>query len=116
MCIRVCLEDPCQSQVVPEVSYRKLHNIDLESLKSDLLKNDLLTHPENKTYDLYLQYHSTLTDLFNSHAPLIMINSLFLLLNGLIQRYLKPSALSVSWNVVGDALIQPLIDPGFGNR
>ena len=54
MCIKVCLETPCQSQVVPEVSYRKLHKIDLESLKSDLLKTDLLTHPENTACDLYL--------------------------------------------------------------
>ena len=71
VCIKVCLSTPCQSQFSPEVSYHKLRKIDLKTFKLDLLKTDLVIHPKQTACDLYSQFHLTLTDLLDSHAPLI---------------------------------------------
>ena len=53
-----------------KISYRKYSDIDIGNFKADLFGTDLITSPKTSSADLYDQYHSTLTNLLDIHAPL----------------------------------------------
>ena len=70
-CISACLnlskpEVECHNAV----AYRQFHKIDIGNLKSDLLLSELIVHPASDPETLYNQYHETLVDLLNKHAPI----------------------------------------------
>ena len=44
--------------------------MDLAQFKSDLKDSELFTNPKSNITDLYNQFHSVLSDLVDSHAPL----------------------------------------------
>ena len=51
-------------------TYRPFNKIDRDQFSRDLLNSDLIKNPEKSALALYRQYHGTLSDLVNQHAPL----------------------------------------------
>jgi len=52
-------------------SFRRLHSIDTESFLSDLKSSQLITNPPDSIDCLLTAYNSTLSSLFDKHAPII---------------------------------------------
>ena len=62
---------PHHDNVPSPISYRKCNRINLDALKFDLQSSDLMLNPcLTSPGDLYDQYHATLTQLLDKHAPL----------------------------------------------
>ena len=57
--------------VTNEIFIRKYHNIDMDKLRYDLKNSDLINNPSTDVKSLCSQYHSTLSNLLNKHAPLV---------------------------------------------
>ena len=52
------------------MSYRSIHNIDIDAFKADSLKSDLIRDPKGHLSDLCKQYYYVLKALLNRHAPI----------------------------------------------
>ena len=52
-------------------SFRRLHSIDIDSFISDLKSSELITNPPTLLDSLLPAYNSTLSALFDKHAPVI---------------------------------------------
>lgn len=61
------------SPVAPQkelLVYRNFKDIDLDKLKDDLRRSELITAPKGSAEGLYEQFHTTLTHLLDQHAPI----------------------------------------------
>ena len=59
-----------RSQNNATVSFCKYHKIDKEKIKADLLPSELINKPSKEPDTLYKHYHSTLSTLIDTLAPL----------------------------------------------
>ena len=50
--------------------YRRINQIDINNLKTDIVKSQLITYPKLSAESLYKQFHNTLSSILNTHAPL----------------------------------------------
>ncbi len=66
---RVCIRRP--TPVLKHVTFRKLNDIDIDSLRSDILKSDLILDPPNDLSGLVDCYNKSLMDVLDKNAPII---------------------------------------------
>ena len=60
-----------KNKVMPSITeYRNIKEIDIVSFKQDIKNSSLLKAPSEGLNNLVEQYHSTLTDILDAHAPL----------------------------------------------
>ena len=58
-----------QTSVRKLTKVRKIKDIDIEKLSSDIINSDLLRNPPTELNDLVECYDSTISDIFEQHAP-----------------------------------------------
>jgi hypothetical protein len=54
-----------------KVTFRSYRKIDQQELKDDIRNSELITSPANTASELTEQFHDTMTELMEKHAPLI---------------------------------------------
>ena len=69
--IRVTISIPKPEPVRKQITYRKIKDIDINSLQEDILKSSLINKPSDNIDSFVNQYNETLSAILNEHAPVI---------------------------------------------
>lgn len=74
MTVRFSLNFKKTSLAKKSLQCRKLKSIDIKHLKQDVVLSELCERQSETLEDLVSQYHATLSDLLNKHAPVLTVN------------------------------------------